>query len=44
MFESAMKDKTTRIKTFPNFAELVHLYQSEKYTPEPYIKKDIRLN
>jgi hypothetical protein len=38
-FEQALKDKTTRIKEFPNFAELVFLYQSEAYIlDDKYIK------
>jgi len=30
-WEKALKTKGTRIRTFPNFPELVHLYQSENY-------------
>lgn len=30
-WEEALKDKVTRIVEFPNFPELVCLYQSEQY-------------
>lgn len=32
--EKAFKDKSIRILTFPNFAELVFIYQSEVYIKE----------